>query len=352
MLRSLRLLIGVLVQVSFLSPATQLAAQRCGVERWAVKTGTDADVSRVDLTHPKNATIADLIALQAPQPLPSKRSSPTETTVFVVSATLTDYKFEGGSHGDSDYHLVLQDEHGNTMIAEIPSPSCVGSNSPFASQIASTRAAFDAKLAAGSSFQTADVPVKVTGVAMFDFPHGQHGAAPNHIELHPLLEIVFNPSTGADFTVASSSNLVRVPQGGSSSITITTTGPSPITLSVSGLPTGVSSRITPLGGSSSTIGLTVGSAVLVGSYPFSVTGTAGGQSHSQVVDLEVTAGSNDASSNQQWEYQVINATSEQDVIDQANRLGTLGWEMVSVVRIQASPAWRAFFKRVKPDTER
>jgi hypothetical protein len=35
------------------------------------------------------------------------------------------------------------------------------------------------------------VPVQVTGVAMFDFLHGQTGVAPNGIELHPILDIVF-----------------------------------------------------------------------------------------------------------------------------------------------------------------
>jgi hypothetical protein len=29
---------------------------------------------------------------------------------------------------------------------------------------------------------------RVTGVAFFDFPHGQTGVAPNAIELHPILD--------------------------------------------------------------------------------------------------------------------------------------------------------------------
>src|SRR5437867_7173073 len=120
-----RRLLGLLVPFFAVLPITQLLAQRCGVERWAIKTGTDAGASQGDLQHPKNATIADLIALPAPKPLPTTRVTPTETTVFVVNATLSDYKFEGGSHGDSDYHLVLEDDQGNTMIAEIPSPSCL-----------------------------------------------------------------------------------------------------------------------------------------------------------------------------------------------------------------------------------
>ena len=53
--------VPVLLVVIALS-TSQLFA-RCGVERWSVKTGTDADVSSVDTAHPKDGKIADLIAL-------------------------------------------------------------------------------------------------------------------------------------------------------------------------------------------------------------------------------------------------------------------------------------------------
>src|SRR5215469_16558911 len=119
-------------------------AQRCGKERWSVKTGTDSGVTQVDLAHPQSATIGDLTALQPPNPLPTdSRFAPTENTVFVVDATLMDFKLESGSTGDSDYHLVLQDDQGNTMVAEIPSPDCVGAGSPFADQIATARSSFN-----------------------------------------------------------------------------------------------------------------------------------------------------------------------------------------------------------------
>jgi hypothetical protein len=42
---------------------------------------------------------------------------------------------------------------------------------------------------------------------------------------------------------------------------------------------------------------------------------------------------------------MVSAVSEQDVVDQANQLGAQEWELVSVVRVTGSPAWRAFFKR-------
>lgn len=163
--------------------------QRCGRERWSVKTGTDAGANQIDLTNPQTATIADLIALQRPSPLPTdSRFEPTENTVFVVDATLTDFK----SETDGDYHLVLQDDHGNTMVAEIPSPACVGAGSPFAARIATARSEFDTRLIAASYFQTAKVHVQVVGVGFFDYYHHQHGAAPNNIELHPVLDIRFD----------------------------------------------------------------------------------------------------------------------------------------------------------------
>src|SRR5262249_31059562 len=126
----------------------------------------------------------------------------TEDTVFVVNATLTAYRWEGGSTGDSDYHLVLEDDQGSTMVAEIPDPTCVGDESPFASLIASARAEFDAVLTATTTFRTANIPVQITGVGFFDFFHGQRGAAPNGIELHPVLDIAFNPEGASAYSTA------------------------------------------------------------------------------------------------------------------------------------------------------
>ncbi|HEX3110952.1 MAG TPA: hypothetical protein VHU41_17765, partial [Thermoanaerobaculia bacterium] len=125
---------------------------QCGVERWSVKTGTDADVGLVNLSTSTATTIQSLRSLTAPATLPANnRIQPTETTVFTLSATLTQYKLET----DSDYHLVLSDSSGNTMIAEIPSPNCVGAGSPFGPGIQNARSEFDAKYTATTSFQTA-----------------------------------------------------------------------------------------------------------------------------------------------------------------------------------------------------
>jgi hypothetical protein len=132
--RPARFLAILALAVSISASSTPLLAQQhCGKERWSVKTGTDNGAGSVKLTAPQNTTISHLIGLTPPNPIPAdSRFGPTEDTVFVVSATLTDFKMEGGSKGDSDYHLVLQDDQGHTMVAEIPSPGCVGASSPFA----------------------------------------------------------------------------------------------------------------------------------------------------------------------------------------------------------------------------
>jgi hypothetical protein len=119
----------------------------------------------------------------------NNRILPTETTVFQLSATLTEYRLEA----DSDYHLILSDGSGNTMISEIASPACVGSSSRLLSGIQNARSEFDARYTPTSSFQTANVPVTVTGVGFFDYVHGQTGVASNGIELHAVLDILFGP---------------------------------------------------------------------------------------------------------------------------------------------------------------
>ncbi|MBO0796425.1 MAG: hypothetical protein J2P36_36510, partial [Ktedonobacteraceae bacterium] len=140
----------------------------CGVERWSVKTGTDPDVGRINLQSVTQTTIATLAALPTPSNLPSNnRIQPTETTVFQLHDTLTTYKLES----DSDYHLILSDGAGHTMIVEIPDPACVGSSSPLRSSIQQARSAFDARYTPNETFQTANVPVTVTGVGFFDFLH-------------------------------------------------------------------------------------------------------------------------------------------------------------------------------------
>ncbi len=180
--------------------------QSCGVERWSVKTGTDADAGLVNLNSASPSTIGSLSAIASPSPIPANnRVAPAETTQWIIQGTLTKYKLEA----DSDYHLVIQDGT-NTMVTEIPypgnSPACVSAVSPFLPGIASSRCAFDGSglPLATTSFQNTSTPVRVIGVGMFDFPHGQTGAAPNQIEFHPIIDIAFPKTVSTPTGIGSS----------------------------------------------------------------------------------------------------------------------------------------------------
>lgn len=167
---------------------------QCGVERWSVKTGTDPDASKVNLSTYTSNTIYNMLQSTRPASLPSNaRVAPRETTQYRVTGTLIGYKRES----DSDYHLVIQDGSGRTMIIEIPSINCVGAGSPFANGIKNARAQFDSKLTATSTYKTVTAPVAIKGPAFWDFLHGQTGVAPNGIEVHPVLDIQFTGSITA-----------------------------------------------------------------------------------------------------------------------------------------------------------
>ena len=154
----------------------------CGTERWSVKTGSDADISKVNLTS-TTTTIATLVGYTAPSSLPSNnRVGPVELTTYRLrNVTMTKYKLET----DSDYHLVVSDGS-RTLIVEIPHPGCVSGSSPLYSKIQSARAAFDAKYSATTSFKSSSDSVTIVGVGFWDFNHGQTGVAPNAIELHAV----------------------------------------------------------------------------------------------------------------------------------------------------------------------
>jgi hypothetical protein len=264
------------------------------VERWSVKTGTDADAGLVNVASFTSNTITTMRGWTAPNPIPANnRVSPYETTVWVLNATLTQYKLEG----DEDYHLILSDTSGNTLIAEIPSPTCVGSGSPFLSGVQNARSQFDARFTATTSFQTANIPVQIKGVGMFDFLHGQTGVAPNGIELHPVIDIVFNPST-SDFALTLSPTSLSLSQGGSGSATVSTSVSgsfnSSVALSLSGLPPGASASLSPTsipapGSGSSTLSVTAGSTTPAGTYSLTVTGSGGAQTHTAALSLVVSA---------------------------------------------------------------
>src|SRR5258708_7006333 len=131
---------------------------------------------------------------------------------------------------------------------------------------------------------------------MSDFLHGQTGVAPNGIELHSVLDIVFNPGTTADFSLSASPTSLSVTQGSSGSTAISTsvTGGfnSALSLSASGLPTGVTASFSPSsisapGSGNSTLTFTASSAATTGTSSVNVTASGGGVTHTASVSLTV-----------------------------------------------------------------
>jgi hypothetical protein len=77
------------------------------------------------------------------------------------------------------------------MIAEIPDPGCSGAcSSGFAEAFARARSALKAELSRPNP-EDRPIRVEVTGIGFFDRNHGQFGAAPNFVELHPVLALRF-----------------------------------------------------------------------------------------------------------------------------------------------------------------
>jgi hypothetical protein len=232
-------------------PAPAPQVDHPGTERWPVKTGQDKDrakvgknvIDGVDLKPGLvEATLEELVSLPRPPGLEDATQDPpefrdvrdgvTEVTIWRIDATIIALKHEK----DGDYHLVLQGTSGQEMVGEIPTPTTefVG-DSPWIDNIGQARQEIDDKLVShlspadfallndkfvprgaltfaprlaappgqsfvtpprGSTvpqplFQTAidPTPARITGVGFFDRAHGATGAAPNVIELHPVLKV-------------------------------------------------------------------------------------------------------------------------------------------------------------------
>jgi hypothetical protein len=236
------------------APVEPRKVTKPGVERWPVKTGTDDDVALVG----KNViggqdfgagivetTVEELIAIGRPPQMAdptslnpafqSSRAQPVEIVIWRIDATITALKLEA----DGDYHLVLQGESGETMIAEVPTATKrFVEDSPWLDNMKVARRDVDDKLVSRLSpkdfvpmgntlvprsaltegvrpmaapqlplsfrtppegeettmltFKTKVPPTKarITGVGFFDKVHGQMGVSQaNGIELHPILRI-------------------------------------------------------------------------------------------------------------------------------------------------------------------
>lgn len=289
-------------------------AQRCGgTDRWAVKVGTDPSASSIDLTAQTPIGLQDLINLPESQ-LPGDNSTrlDAETHLYVVRTRLVEFKFET----DNDYHITddtlnftpaRSTASGHSFVAEIPDANCIAGKhgnpsvqSAFIAGIQNARGELEAQFQnidkSGAFNDAGGIPVQIVGIGFFDRPHGQVGRAPNNIEIHPVLDITFNPAPGT-LTLTASPATLAVPQGGSANITISTVAGgglnSAIALATSTPPTGATATFSPTsiaapGSGTSMLTIAVGSTTPLGNSTLSVSGSGGGVSGSTTVNITVT----------------------------------------------------------------
>ena len=160
------------------SPAPAVA---CGIERWAVKTLTDPDATRVDFGNVIPTTVEALNAFPTHcSNLPDTRAFPEEFRVYETTAIVQLTREEE----DHDIHVVLVDpaDRTKTIVVEVVDPACA-LTSPHLSLLTQAR----------SQYQTLSPltgkTVRLRGVGFYDFAHGQTGRSQSCIELHPVTNI-------------------------------------------------------------------------------------------------------------------------------------------------------------------
>ncbi len=168
------------------------ASERCGVELWPLKTLSDRQ-RRVVRLRAVNTSIAGIVKLRRPRPVPTTRSTPYQRRVWRVTAQITVYKLEE----DSEIHLVLF-WRGNYMVAEMPSPTCLPRTTRARRTIISARRRFESACgAATDSWRSLGAVVRISGVGFWDRLHGQRGIPRNSAELHRVTGIQFVSGCGA-----------------------------------------------------------------------------------------------------------------------------------------------------------
>jgi hypothetical protein len=163
--------------------------RRCSGFRWPVKVATDTDAGSIHLSAVTTISIAGLRRLSTPRVnKATPRIQPVETTIYRVNDVLLKYV---RSSPDGDYHLVVADANGLTMIMESPDPACAPS-SALASQMGKVRSKINSVAShVRPTPLDLNMVVSIKGVGFHDDFKALDGQAPSGIELHPLIAICF-----------------------------------------------------------------------------------------------------------------------------------------------------------------
>jgi subtilase family serine protease len=206
------------------------------------------------------------------------------TASFTLSASPSSLSISQGSSGTSTITVTdVGGFTGSVTLAASGLPSGVtaafGTNPTTGTSVLT--------LTASSTATTGTATVTITGTS-------------GSLTATTTLALTVTATASANFTIAASPSSLAITQGTSGTSTITVTSQnsfsSATTLSVSGLPTGVTAAfstnpVTPPanGSATSTLTLTASSTATVGTATVTVTGTSGSLTHSTTIALTVNA---------------------------------------------------------------
>lgn len=179
------------ISILFFISCHSLNAQDCGVERWKVKTLSDADTVFVNFDTIKKSSVQEQISLNAPYgKLDSRLAS--ETTVYSMDCFIIGFAKED----DKDIHVIVEDVNTDElMVIEIVSPECSDvQNTSRYKTFKELYEWFNKNIGIphhSFTFLKEHKLVTVTGVGFWDSLHGQKGMANNGREIHPVLSIKF-----------------------------------------------------------------------------------------------------------------------------------------------------------------
>jgi hypothetical protein len=159
-------------------------ASRCGGLTWRLKTFSDTQRARVDMT-PQTTTIASIRERRGPAHPPTRRSTPFQLQTWEAPAQITSYRLDT----TGSVRLVLFDD-GSYMNAVIPSPACLSGRTRDRTDIAAAWHLFvDRCGRATLNWQSLGAIFFVRGVGFWGPRASARGGAPNGAELHPVTSL-------------------------------------------------------------------------------------------------------------------------------------------------------------------
>jgi hypothetical protein len=189
--------ISLLFMAAFLIACSREHKTKCGKWRWDVKTLTDSDGNHLLSEAPIQSSIDELVNEVPPRVLYSGNHIDAQTPRFdnenlvvEIIAYVTAVKHQDD---DSDLHFILASpDSENTMVGEIPDPSC-----PTFDNFPELRDHFTKTRLDGMIVwkilkrDKRSVKVKITGVPFWDGTHSNRplGASERFREIHPILKI-------------------------------------------------------------------------------------------------------------------------------------------------------------------